>query len=121
MERPEPLARLGSRGRRGLRDSPVAIYRPSGSPIFGFLAFRSEVNRNAIENNAHRQVVANYKQCQRSITNTTKINATDEAFIQFLSPFRDAATSPVQRANLDKLIDLYEHSKLTVPVCGAKP
>jgi hypothetical protein len=85
---------------------------------FVAVAARSELNNRSIKHNAHRQAVYNYQQCQRSVVNTQKINATTDAQIKFLSGFLKTSPNP---AGLRAFIKIYEDSKLIVPACGRTP
>lgn len=93
--------------------------------IFGLLASRTEINANNVEKALkqtqqiiHDKAVSDWKQCQRTVVNTTKINSTNQAFIDFLRPL--IAKSPNPKPLVD-FIHIYEEAKLDVPVCGPRP
>lgn len=86
--------------------------------VFMLLAVMVERNQHDIRRIVHEQGVSNWNQCQRSVTNTTKINATDQAFIDFLRSFVSRSSDP---ASLRNFIAIYEDAKLDVPVCGPRP
>lgn len=66
----------------------------------------------------HQVSLENWKRCDRSRINTTKINSTNQAFQDFLHQFE--AKSP-QPKELRRFIKIYADAKLVVPVCGPRP
>jgi hypothetical protein len=94
--------------------------------VFGLLGWRVQINQDEIRRNQiqqtqifqtliHNQAVYNWDQCQRSVTNTIKINAKDEALIRLLIKF--AKPSPA----VSQWISDTRKAHLTVPDCGIHP
>lgn len=86
--------------------------------IFGLLSWRVQINQDRIGQSAHRQALYNWSQCQRSVVNTTKLNATSQVQIDFLTPF--LRTSQNRKA-IERWIAIYRDAKLIVPDCGPRP
>lgn len=89
--------------------------------LFGLLAYRSQHNTSAIDQHQREQVLNNWNQCQRSVQNTTKINETDQAFIDFLNGLKSPSATQTQEDRLHRFIEIYQNSKLVVPECGPHP
>jgi hypothetical protein len=69
-----------------------------------------------IETNAHAQALYNWNQCQRSVTNTTKLNEATSVFIKFLE-----SNNKPPRPAITQWIQIQRGALLIVPECGPRP
>lgn len=81
---------------------------------------RANSNAVAISQVVHTQAMDAWAQCEKSEVNTTKINSTDLAFVQFLQSL-PPSTSVQGKAALATFEQIYQNAVLAVPVCGAQP
>lgn len=81
---------------------------------------RTESNAAAIANLVHTQELAAWASCEKSATNTAKIDAADNAFIAFLEALPPATTAS-GKASLTTFENIYRNAILEVPVCGPEP
>jgi len=72
--------------------------------------------QSKIETNAHAQALYNWNQCQRSVTNTTKLNDATSVFIKFLE-----SNNKPRRPAITQWINIQRGALLTVPECGPRP
>jgi hypothetical protein len=84
--------------------------------VFGFLAWRSEVNARGIRANTHRVAVAQYVTCQRNRQSVIVYDRFQRAMIKVeaLGPASDARRTTARVA-------VYRRSILPVYGCGKKP
>jgi hypothetical protein len=84
------------------------------------IAHRADTNASAIAQIVYTQQVGVYRQCQRSATNTHKINSTDRAFVAFLRGIPPPRTIQ-SKENLKEFQAIYRRAILKVPDCGPAP
>jgi hypothetical protein len=72
--------------------------------------------QSKIETNAHAQAIYNWTQCQRAVTNTTKLNDATSVFIKFLE-----SNNKPPRAAITQWIQIQRGALLIVPECGPRP
>jgi hypothetical protein len=72
--------------------------------------------QSKIETNAHAQAIYNWNQCQRAVTNTTKLNDATSVFIKFLE-----SNNKPPRAAITQWIQIQRGALLIVPECGPRP
>jgi len=72
--------------------------------------------QSKIETNAHAQALYNWGQCQRAVTNTTKLNDATSVFIKFLE-----SNNKPPRPAITQWIKIQRGALLIVPECGPRP
>lgn len=82
---------------------------------------RANSNAAAIRQVVHTQALDAWTQCEKSAVNTTKINSTDLAFVQFLQSLPTTNSTPEGKAALATFEEIYQDAVLAVPVCGDQP
>jgi hypothetical protein len=72
--------------------------------------------QSKIETNAHAQALFNWNQCNRSVTNITKLNDATSVFIKFLE-----SNNKPPRPAITQWINIQRGALLIVPECGPRP